>query len=84
MTSPALVRRLTALVFGALLAVGWALMKRERFDAAIALLSPLANSPHGGALAVAAQRLIAQARGRRQAGPAGEDEPEDAQAPAPG
>ncbi|MDO8294860.1 MAG: hypothetical protein Q7T19_00325 [Caulobacter sp.] len=66
------------------LAAGRALMKRERFDAAIALLSPLANSPHGGSLAVAAQRLIAQARGRQQASPAGEDEPEDAQAPAPG
>lgn len=39
-----------------------ALMKRGRFDAAIALLTPLANNPHGGALAGVAQRLIAQAR----------------------
>lgn len=44
------------------LAAARALMKRGRFDTAITLLTPLANSPHGGGLAAAATRLIAQAK----------------------
>lgn len=44
------------------LAAARALMKRGRFDAAIAMLTPLANSPHGGGLAAVAARLIAQAK----------------------
>lgn len=38
------------------------LMKRRRFDEAIAMLTPLANNPHGGTGAIVAARLIAQAR----------------------
>jgi len=49
-----------------------ALMKRGRFPAAIALLTPLANNPHGGALAEAAERLIAQARAGQLADAAAE------------
>lgn len=44
------------------LAAARALMKRGRFDTAITLLTPLANSPHGGGRAAAATRLIAQAK----------------------
>ncbi|MBI5941916.1 MAG: hypothetical protein HY859_15985, partial [Caulobacterales bacterium] len=44
------------------LAAARALMRRGRFDTAITLLAPLANSPHGGGLAAAATRLIAQAK----------------------
>lgn len=62
------------------LAAARALMKRGRFDQAIILLAPLANSPHGGDLAAAAQRLIRQAKaGQALAEPAAadEDEPDD-------
>ncbi len=39
-----------------------ALMMKGQFIQAIRILEPLANSPHGGALALAAQGLIARAR----------------------
>lgn len=44
------------------LGYGSALMRAGRGDAAIALLTPLANSPHGGGAADAAQALIERAR----------------------
>lgn len=53
-----------------------ALMKRGRFDAAIVMLTPLANSPHGGPSAAAAQRLIAQAK-TGQAAAEADDAPDD-------
>lgn len=62
------------------LAAARALMKRGRFDTAIALLTPLANSPHGGGLAAAATRLIAQAKKGQAAamdGAADDDAPDD-------
>lgn len=62
------------------LAAARALMKRGKFEQAITLLTPLANSPHGGALAQVAQRLTAQAKaGQAQAEPAmaDEDRPDD-------
>lgn len=49
-----------------------ALMKRGRFPAAITLLTPLANNPHGGSLAEEAERLIARARAGQQAETAAE------------
>ncbi len=54
------------------------LMKRRRFDEAIILLTPLANSPHGGGLAQAAGRLIAQARAGQAVDAVGPSEGEDA------
>lgn len=57
-----------------------ALMKRGRFDEAVAVLLPLANSPHGGGLAAEATRLIALAE-KGQAGAvsdaAAADDPDD-------
>ena len=44
------------------LGYGSALMRAGKPDAAIALLTPLANSPHGGGAAEAAQALIDRAR----------------------
>lgn len=62
------------------------LMQVERFDDAITLLRPLANSPHGGRSADAAQTMLERAESRRPplteaeieaAVEAGEDQPED-------
>lgn len=47
-----------------------ALMKRGRFSDAIVLLTPLANSPHGGGPARVADQLIEQARRGQLATPA--------------
>jgi len=45
-----------------------ALMLRERYDEAVNLLLPLANAPHGDRGADVAQRLLEDARARRQPG----------------
>lgn len=69
-------QRLAPQVAPVRLSAARALMKRGRFDQAIAMLTPLANNPHGGSLATAAQRLIAQAKAG-QAAPAADDGPDD-------
>lgn len=62
------------------LAAARALMKRGRFPQAIALLSPLANNPHGGSVAGIAQQLIRRAQAGQQAESAtapADEEPDD-------
>lgn len=44
---------------------GSALMEAEEFDEAVTVLTPLANSPHGGASALAATLLVARAKARQ-------------------
>ncbi|KQY84798.1 hypothetical protein ASD25_07200 [Brevundimonas sp. Root1423] len=53
-----------------------AMMQAGEFDGAIALLGPLANSPHGGSAATAAQTLLERARAGQP--PLGDDELEAA------
>lgn len=53
-----------------------AMMQAGEFDGAVALLAPLANSPHGGSAATAAQTLLERAQAHQP--PLGDDELEAA------